>query len=272
MRRVPLGDRLRAYGRALRFVLYMVWTRVRFGLQLRLGADLLTLQHTAKLRVSRRILRILGVTPYWAGALPPKRGPRLIVANHRAALDIGVLMTRFGGVFLSRADLERWPIIGTLARQGETIFVDRADRNSGARAIRAIRRRLGEGHTVIVFPEGTTYRGDEVRPFLAGAFAAARGLDVEVVPVGLAYPPGTEYVDTDFVSHVRGVAARPQTPVCVQIGAPFAMEGRAGEVAAEAREAVQALVEKARARLEAVATTPDLERRGRLPRRALRSE
>ena len=53
MRRVPLGDRLRAYGRALRFVLYMVWTRVRFGLQLRLGADLLTLQHTAKLRVSR---------------------------------------------------------------------------------------------------------------------------------------------------------------------------------------------------------------------------
>ena len=37
-------------------------------------------------------------------------------------------------------------------------------------------------------------------------------------------------------------------------------------------EAVQVLVEKARARLEAVAPTPDLERRGRLPRRALRSE
>lgn len=31
---------------------------------------------------------------------------------------------------------------------------------------------------------GVGLAGDELRPFAAGAFAAARGLDVDVVPVG----------------------------------------------------------------------------------------
>lgn len=196
--------------------------------------------------VARRVLKALGVEVEVRGALPRATGPRLVVANHRTALDIGVLMTRVEGHFVSRADVADWPVLGHLARRAGTIFVDRASQHSGATAIRVMRRALREGRTVIVFPEGATFRGDEVRPFRAGAFAALGRLDAEIVPIGLAYPEGSEYVDVTFLEHLRSVAARPRTRVCVRVGAPIRAGGTSGKMAAEARARVQELVVQAR--------------------------
>jgi 1-acyl-sn-glycerol-3-phosphate acyltransferase len=128
------------------------------------------------------------------------------------------------------------------------VFVDRDDRKSGAAAIRRLRRLLREGRTVIVFPEGTTQRGDEVHPFHAGGFVAARGLDVEVVPVGLAYPEGTEWFGDTFGAHAAKLASRPRTEVRVCIGEARRSAGiRTEELARQLREAVQDLVPRARA-------------------------
>lgn len=171
----------------------------------------------------------------------------LVVANHRAALDIGVLLTQLDAAFLSRSDLADWPLLGRLARHSHTVFVDRTSEASGANAIRAIRRMLAAGESVVVFPEGATFRGDEVRPFKKGAFAAARGLDVDIVPVGLAYPEGVEYVDVDFVTHLRVVASRPRTDVAVVVGSPLhAGSSRTTELAERAQQEVSDLVLRAR--------------------------
>src|SRR5262249_6734859 len=133
---------------------------------------------------------------------PPARGARLVVSNHRSPIDILLMLRHFGGVVLSRGDLARWPVLGVAAQRAETIFVDRKDAYSGFLAVRALRERLAQGRTVIVFPEGTTFVGDEVREFQGGAFAAARGLAVEVVPVGIAYEPGVEFFQETFVGHM----------------------------------------------------------------------
>ena len=196
---------------------------------------------------SHRILDIFGVRVHRDGVAPPRRGARLVVSNHRAALDIGVLLAELGGTFLSRSDLAGWPVVGRLARAADTIFVDRENRSSGASAIRAMRRRLKEGGSVMIFPEGATFVGDEVRPFHPGAFIAARGLPVEILPVGLAYPPGTEYVDMSFVDHVRELARRPRTNVGVAFGEPFEALGKPADVAAHAHRMVETLVARARA-------------------------
>lgn len=203
----------------------------------------------AKARLSRRLLAIFGVEMVGENPLPPSTRARLIVANHRTAFDIGVMMAHFGGLMLSRGDLSSWPIIGRLAREGHTIFVDRESGHSGARAIRAIRRALDAGQTVSVYPEGTTYIGDEVRPFSPGAFAAARGLPVDIVPVGLAYDAnaGVEYFHTPFMEHLERVAARPRTRVVVCVGEPFPADGKSADLAARAEREVQALVLQARA-------------------------
>jgi 1-acyl-sn-glycerol-3-phosphate acyltransferase len=180
--------------------------------------------------------------------LPTSNKPRLIVANHRSPFDIGVLLSLFGGHALSRADLAGWPVLGLAARRAGTIFVDRESEASGASALRTIRRRLSEGATILVFPEGATFEGDEVRPFKPGAFAALRGLDAEIVPVGLVYDPGVEFVEESFVEHVLRVAARPRTRCVVNIGTSLPAHGRAKDLAESAHGVVQHLVTGARAK------------------------
>ncbi|MFT3922671.1 MAG: lysophospholipid acyltransferase family protein [Myxococcales bacterium] len=186
--------------------------------------------------------------------VPPQNGPRLIVSNHRSPFDIGVLLSIFGGHAVSRADIARWPVIGYAARRAGTIFVDRDSAGSGASAIRAIRRKLQEGASILVFPEGGTFYGDEVRPFRAGAFSALKGLNAEVVPVGLAYDHGSEYVDETFVEHVLRVARRRQTRCVVHIGTPRMAQGRAQELSASLHQEVQSLVTRARGHWESLPT------------------
>jgi 1-acyl-sn-glycerol-3-phosphate acyltransferase len=179
--------------------------------------------------------------------VPPQTRARLVVSNHRSPFDIGVLLGLFGGHPLSRADLADWPVLGMAATRAGAIFVDREDAGSGASAIRAIRSRLQGGASILVFPEGGTFEGDEVRPFKGGALAAVRGLDVDVVPVGIAYDPGAEYVEEGFVDHVLRVAQRPRTRIVVEIGTPRRPEGKTATLAAALRDDVQRLVDGARA-------------------------
>jgi lyso-ornithine lipid O-acyltransferase len=193
------------------------------------------------------LLAVFGVEQHWASPRPATaKGGRLVVANHRSPLDILLMLQHFGGSVLARHDLERWPVMGRAASYGGTIFVDREDPKSGVRAIREIRKRLQAGRTVVVFPEGTTHAGDLVHPFQGGAFSAVSGLDVEVVPVGIAYDAGTEFTDPTFAAHLARVARRPRTRValCVGEGRPVGRDRAA--LARDLRDAVQVLVERAR--------------------------
>jgi 1-acyl-sn-glycerol-3-phosphate acyltransferase len=182
----------------------------------------------------------------------PSHAPkgRLIVANHRSAIDIAVLLRTFGGHMVSRADLSGWPLVGAAARSVGTIFVDRASTASGVGAIREIRQKLEAGQTVILFPEGTTFEGDEVRPFHAGAFIAVLRTDAEIVPVGIAYPAGSEtaFVNETFTRHLGRMAGADPTRATLRIGKPILAGpgARAADLAATARTAVQELVHAAR--------------------------
>jgi len=179
--------------------------------------------------------------------VPEQTRPRLIVANHRSPFDIGVLLSLFGGHALSRADLAAWPVLGLAARRAGTIFVDRDDGASRATAVRTIRRRLKQGASILVFPEGGTFAGDEVRPFKPGAFSALRGLGAEIVPVGLAYDYGAEFTDESFVQHVVRVAGRRATRCVVNVGTPLSAEARPEALAQTVHAEVQQLVDDARA-------------------------
>jgi 1-acyl-sn-glycerol-3-phosphate acyltransferase len=197
---------------------------------------------------SRSVIHAAGgrveLTP--ESVVPPQHGPRIIIANHRSPFDILTLLGIFGGHALSRKDLAGWPIIGLAAQRAGTIFVDRDSAHSGASAIREIRSRLKLGQSILVFPEGGTFRGDEVRPFKGGVFTALNGLPVEVVPVGLAYEPGVEWVGEPFVGHVLRVTQRPVTRVVVHIGSPREVSKRTSELPEELRAEVQKLVFRAR--------------------------
>ena len=195
----------------------------------------------------RTLLRVFGVRLLIDGVVPASTSAsRMIVSNHRSPIDIAVVLSLFGGQVLSRADLADWPIIGTAARKAGTIFVDRSESASGAQAIRQMRRRFQSGATISVFPEGTTFAGDEVRPFRMGAFVGIRGVDLDVVPVGIAYEDGSEFVDETFLAHLRRSAKRSSTPVAVSVGEPRKVEGKTADFGQLIHADVQQLVYRAR--------------------------
>lgn len=199
------------------------------------------------------LLRLFAVSVDLRGEVPTGHG-RLVVANHRSTIDIAILLRTFGGHMVSRADLARWPLVGAAARKVGTVFVDRADKTSGAAAIRAIRGLLERGHTVCVFPEGTTFPDDDVRPFHAGAFAAAARTGARVVPVGIAYERGSgaAFYNEPFSKHLSRMAGADPTRVVVCVGDEIPTEGvRAADLRAHAERAVQALVRDARGIVDA---------------------
>ncbi len=201
---------------------------------------------------ARRMLHAGGGELVLAGrAPPPHRGPRLIVSNHRSMLDTPALLSLFGGQFLANSGLATVPLLGAAARVGRVLFVDRDAPSSRLTSMRAMKRLLDDGGSLIVFPEGTTFPGDAVQPFFPGAFRLAP--EVEVLPVGLAYDaPAAEFGDETLGAHAARVAARPRTRVAVAIGEPLVVAGprrgdRARALAEQAQAAVQALVHEARA-------------------------
>lgn len=197
---------------------------------------------------ARGLLRGLGVQlrTIGAGVSVAPESARLIVANHRSPLDIPIILSVLGGRFLSRGDIAAWPVLGTGARMLGTVFVDRGDTESRTSAIRSVRKLLGARHSVCVFPEGTTHAGDEVRPFQPGVFVTPRGLACELLPVGLTYDPGIEFVEPSILTHAQKLLAQPQVRVTMAIGQPQPSQIPARELARSAREQVQQLVDTAR--------------------------
>ncbi len=205
---------------------------------------------------ARALLHLFAIQMVVDGHVPPKapeRG-RLIVANHRSAIDIGVVLSLFGGTMVSRADLATWPVVGAAARAVGTVFVNRSNAESGAATLRAIQARLTAGETIHLFPEGTTFDGDEVRPFHGAAFVSAVRANAEILPIGIAYPQGSgaAFFQESFPSHLARLARSDATRMVVAVGTPFlARQGdrtRAASVTKRAHDDVSALVARARAR------------------------
>lgn len=211
------------------------------------------------------VLRIFGVRVIAIGE-PPRHGEnlghgRLVVSNHRGVIDVAALMRTFGGRFVSRADMAGWPLLGFGARKLGTVFVDRESKVSGAATIRQMRDLLAQHRTITIFPEGTTFAGDEVRPFHGGAFLAALGAsDADIVPVGLAYSRRSDaaFLDETFPQHLSRMAAADRSFVVLSVGRPIERgpKPRAADLAARAREAVAAEVARARAKADELDAQP----------------
>lgn len=209
-------------------------------------------------RFGRRLLRTWNVElvargPFVErGEQVPRRGKngkgRIFISNHRSMLDVPVTIDLCEGRHVSRADLSKWPIVGLVARRAGTLFVERDSRASGAKVLLEMVNQVEKGEAVIVYPEGTTFAGDEVRPFRHGAFTAAKRTDAEIVPIGLAYEgAAASFGDETFVEHMTRVSRAPATRCAAVVGEPIPSEGlELDELKRRSHEAVQALVHEAR--------------------------
>jgi 1-acyl-sn-glycerol-3-phosphate acyltransferase len=154
-----------------------------------------------RMRVGRVLRRAgalaVAINPFWdfrviredAGRIDPRRA-HLFVANHRSMADIFLLcLLPWEIKFLSKESVFRIPLLGWLMRTAGDVPLARGDKDSARAALEQMRRRLTEGASVIVFPEGTRSADGSLAPFREGAFRLALEVSADVVPLAIR---GTE--------------------------------------------------------------------------------
>jgi 1-acyl-sn-glycerol-3-phosphate acyltransferase len=118
---------------------------------------------------------------------PPVTGPVLLAANHISWLDIVVMHASRHCRFISKADVQHWPLVGTLANGAGTLYIERESRRDAMRVVHHMAERLREGEVLAVFPEGTTGNGVELLPFHANLLQAAIAANAPIQPVALQF-------------------------------------------------------------------------------------
>ena len=169
--------------------------------------------------VCRNAFRIMGIAYKTRGSLMRERGP--VVANHSSWLDIFALNARKRIYYVSKAEVAKWPGIGWLARATGTVFIERNPKKAREQAD-LFEQRLGAGHKLLFFPEGTSTDGLRVLRFKTTLFAAffterlRNSLHVQPVSVVYHPPQGAPHRfygwwgDMDFGPHLLKVLGTPR--------------------------------------------------------------
>ncbi|HEY4547017.1 MAG TPA: lysophospholipid acyltransferase family protein [Pedomonas sp.] len=136
----------------------------------------------------RLLCRAMGMKVDVIGA-PVEGQPTLFAANHISWVDIPVLGTQILGSFVAKAEVGQWGMVGRLSDLQRTIYVERERRTRSREQSNEIAERMAAGHSIILFPEGTSTSGRTVKPFKSSLFAIAENdaVDVTVQPVTVAY-------------------------------------------------------------------------------------
>lgn len=128
-----------------------------------------------------------GVRTTVAGREHVRKGATyVIVSNHQSAIDILAACRLFIPFkWVSKAENFRLPFIGWNMVLNRYIKLERGHRGSIRKMLDACARRLAQGSSVFLFPEGTRSETAEVGRFKPGAFALAQRMQIPVLPIAI---------------------------------------------------------------------------------------
>jgi 1-acyl-sn-glycerol-3-phosphate acyltransferase len=196
-----------------------------------------------------RGLRAIDVQLHVEGQ-PPAGG--LIVSNHLSYLDILAYSAAVPCVFVSKAEVERWPVFGRYARWAGSVFVHRHERTDAARANIAIGDALRDGVPVVLFPEGTTTDGQRVLRFHSTMLQPAVDTGATITPCAVSYEledgdPGREicwWGDMTVLPHMWNLLGKKSIRARIVFGTPMQARGDRKRLSAVLHEEVVRLHEE----------------------------
>ncbi|WP_410982406.1 lysophospholipid acyltransferase family protein [Bacillus cereus] len=136
----------------------------------------------------KKMVRVAGSTVQVNGLENvPKDKPVLVVSNHQSNMDIPVLLGYLNKPvgFVSKAEIKKFPLVPIWMELMNCVFMDRSDRRQSLQAIKDGIELLKNGHSIVIFPEGTRSKGGEMGDFKAGSFHLAVKSGVAILPVTL---------------------------------------------------------------------------------------
>lgn len=105
---------------------------------------------------------------------PYSSSQTIYLTNHLSYFDIVVLGSILKASFVAKEDVESWPVFGFLSHLQQTAFISRS-REKARQVAGTLEHMIQQEKNLILFPEGTSTDGQNVRPFKSSLFSIAFG-------------------------------------------------------------------------------------------------
>jgi len=111
----------------------------------------------------------------------------LIVSNHAGMADIPLIL---GSIhlnlrFVAKEELGRIPLLGQVMKGSGYVLIKRGQNREALQSLLEAAKRLREGRSMHIFPEGTRSEDGQLLPFKRGAFIIAGKAGVPILPVSI---------------------------------------------------------------------------------------
>ena len=135
--------------------------------------------------ISQKLIKLSVSTVIVHGLENIPEGPVLFVSNHQSNMDIAIIcgfIDKPKG-FIAKKELKKLPLINKWITLAGSIYLDRENPRKSMEGILEGIKTLKNGHSLVVFPEGTRSRGDKMGEFKSGSFKLATKSKVPIVPL-----------------------------------------------------------------------------------------
>ncbi len=111
--------------------------------------------------------------------------PAVFIFNHRNQVDpvISGALVRDNWVGVGKKELQSDPIMGTLGKLLDSVFIDRDDPVAAVETLHTVEERAKNGLSIVIAPEGTRVDTTEVGHFKKGPFRIAMAAGIPIVPI-----------------------------------------------------------------------------------------
>ena len=111
--------------------------------------------------------------------------PAVFIFNHRNQADpiITAALVRDNWVGVGKKELASDPVMGTLGKLLDAVFIDRDDPTAAVESLHEVEERAKKGLSIVIAPEGTRVDTTTVGPFKKGPFRIAMAAGVPIVPI-----------------------------------------------------------------------------------------
>jgi len=117
----------------------------------------------------------------------PGKETVVYMANHQSNLDWPIIFRTIPGqyLFLAKQELFDLPVFGTYMRLQGYIPIERTRIKKSFKTYQSIIDLIRRGNSIVIYPEGTRSRSEELQGFKTFSFSFLKEVKVRVVPVAI---------------------------------------------------------------------------------------
>ena len=147
----------------------------------------------------------------------------ILISNHQSNLDIPILLgyLPINFSFIAKKEMESWPLIGWWMKALNCIFLDRKNVRQGMKDMKEAIKKLKDGYSYVIFPEGSRSEDGNVGEFKKGSFKLATDSGVRIIPVTL--------VGTYNIQSKKSLKISPNKNVKIVVDKPITLDKLSSE-------------------------------------------